>query len=341
MTTHEATHSPAAAEETSPFDASLSPLIFEDAPVTLEAEALEAEELMPLEVEPLPPLESAPPFLLESVPTTFLESEQPRPDAAPLPPSPEATPPTSLEATTPPPTPPARPATSEPARRVNTAAAPDPFAVGVRLLRLAPAWLLLTTFGCALVVLLLGWVKAGGDVSAFTLPPKQNDARGLKTTPRPNAPALETSAANSPDAAAQPAAPVAPVVASNPASAPAQPAQAAPTAPTAAEQIAPAAAPQAAEKTPDEQPAPADVAGAKFTVQVGSYNNQSEANGHVSRLRAAGFETRAAAVELPGRGKWYRVQVGRFAERAEASKAVAQLRAKGAAAGAIVAPLQD
>jgi cell division protein FtsN len=58
-------------------------------------------------------------------------------------------------------------------------------------------------------------------------------------------------------------------------------------------------------------------------VQVGSYNNQSEANEHVSRLST-----------------WYRVQVGRYAERAEASKAVAQLRAKGAAAGALVAPLQ-
>jgi cell division septation protein DedD len=325
MTTQEATHSPAAAaEETTPFDASPSPLIFEDAPLALESQALEAEAVMPLEVEPLPSLESAPPLLLESVPTTFLESEPPPLEAEPLPPSLEATPPPS----------PTRPATPQPARRVSSAAT-DPFAVGVRLLRLAPAWLLLTTLGCALVVLLLGWMKAGGGVSAVTIPQKQNDARALKTTPKADAAGPATAAANSPDVATPPAdAPG--VVASNPA--PAQPAQPAPPAPAAAEQIAPVA-PQAAEKAQAEQPAPADDAGAKFTVQVGSYNNQSEANGHVSRLRADGFETRAAAVELPGRGTWYRVQVGRFAERGEASKALAQLRAKGAAAGAIVAPL--
>ena len=319
MTTQETTHDPAAVEETPAFEAAPLPLLFDDA---TPFQPFEDEPLV-LEVEPLQTLESAPPLLLESVPTPFLESEPtPSPEhAVASAPSPEAAP---LQAATP-----------EPARRVNSGAA-DPFAVGVRLLRLAPAWLLLATLGCAAVVFLLGWMKAGGDVSAVTLPPKQNDARAVKTSTKASDAGPKTAASNSPEVATPPA--ETPRVAdSNPTAAPAPAAAQAP-APAPVEQPAPA--PKAAEKAQAEQPAASETAGAKFTVQVGSYNNQSEANAHVSRLRAAGFESRAAAVELPGRGTWFRVQVGRFAERAEASKTVTQLRAKGAAAGAIVAPLQ-
>jgi len=236
--------------------------------------------------------------------------------------------PAALDGATPLPT---YPATPEPVRRVN-AGTPDPFAVGVRLLRMAPAWLLLTTFGCGALVLLLGWVKAGGDASAaVTLPPKRNDSRAVKTNPKANPAGPKTAAANSPEMAPPAEAPRA--ASSNPSHAPAQP-EAQP-APAAQPGTAPAAPAQAA------PPAPSNGAGDKFTVQVGSYSEQSAANEHISRLRAAGFEARAAAVELPGRGTWFRVQVGRFADRAEASKALGLLRAKGAAAGAIVAPLQN
>ena len=103
----------------------------------------------------------------------------------------------------------------------------------------------------------------------------------------------------------------------------------------------PAAPPQAAEKVRAEAPAPPNDAAAKFTVQVGSFNSQSEANERVSGLRAAGFESRAVAAELPGRGTWYRVQVGRFADREGAAKTAATLREKGAAAAAIVVPVQN
>jgi cell division septation protein DedD len=321
MTIQETTHDPAAVEETPLFEAAPLPLIFEEAPPP----ALPEDTPIVLEVEPLPTLESAPPLLLESVPTPFPEGE-----------------PTPSLDDAPPPSPPKPAAKPEPEHRVNNSA-PDPFAVGVRLLRMAPVWLLLTTFGCAAVVLLLGWMKAGGGVSAVTLSRKQNDARAVKTTPKANAEGAKTAADNSPDVSTPPA--EAPRVAdANPSAAPAPQAAQAQSQlqpPAIVEQPAPAAAPQAAEKPQVEQPAPVGDANAKFTVQVGSYNNQSEANAHISRLRAAGFESRSASVELPGRGTWYRVQVGRFAERAEASKAVTQLRAKGAASGAIVAPLQN
>ena len=77
-----------------------------------------------------------------------------------------------------------------------------------------------------------------------------------------------------------------------------------------------------------------------FTVQVGSYPDASQANERVSSLRASGFEARAAAVEIPKRGTWYRVQAGRFQTREEAARFGAQLRAKGAADNALVTEVE-
>jgi cell division protein FtsN len=217
-------------------------------------------------------------------------------------------------------------------------ATPDPFAVGVRVLKMAPAWLLFTAVCCSVLVLVLGWIRSSGDASAVTLPAKRNDARAAKSAP----------AADETNAKAEAGAPVnaSAAAASGPKStaandAPAQVAAAAPAStPAPAPQPAPAAAPKADEKARVETPAPsADVEG-NFTAQVGSFNSQSEANARVSSLRAAGFEANVAAAELPGRGIWYRVQVGRYADRGEAAKTVAALRAKGAAVGALVVPVQ-
>jgi cell division septation protein DedD len=240
-----------------------------------------------------------------------------------------------------PPSPPSPIPTAKPAQSApRSAAAPDPFAVGVRVLKMAPAWLLFTAVCCSVLVLLLGWVRSSGNVSAVTLPAKSNDARAAKPAPA----AAETNAKT--EAGAPANASVA--VASSPKStaandAPAQVSAApAPTvAPTAAApQPAAAAAPQADEKARVETPAPVADGEGKFTAQVGSHSDESEANEQVSRLRAAGFDARSVAVELPGRGTWHRVQVGRFADRGEAAKTVAALRAKGAAAAALVVPVQ-
>jgi cell division septation protein DedD len=237
-----------------------------------------------------------------------------------------------------PPTPP-RPE-PKPAKTANlaprSAAAPDPFAVGVRVLKMAPAWLLFTAVCCSALVLLLGWVKSGGEAEAGTLPSKRNDARAAKRAPE----AAETAA----KAEADPPATASAATASMPKSTAANdaPAQAAPTpAPVApAPQTPPPAAPKVDEKPRVETPAPAADSGGNFTAQVGSFNSQSEANERVSSLRAAGFEARVTAAELPGRGRWYRVQVGRFADRGEAARTVASLRTKGAAASALVVPVQ-
>ena len=237
-----------------------------------------------------------------------------------------------------PPSPPSPIPTAKPAQSApRSAAAPDPFAVGVRVLKMAPAWLLFTAVCCSVLVLLLGWVRSSSNVSAVTLPAKSNDARAAKPAPA----ATETNAKTEAEALADASV----TVASSPKStaandAPAQ-VSAAP-APTVAPTPQPAApAPKADEKARVETPAPVADGEGKFTTQVGSHKDQSEANEQVSRLRAAGFDARSVAVELPGRGTWHRVQVGRFADRGEAAKTVAALRAKGAAAAALVVPVQQ
>jgi cell division septation protein DedD len=209
--------------------------------------------------------------------------------------------------------------------------APDFYAVGVRLIKMSPVWLLTVTGGFALLILLLSWVRpGGGEADAASIP---NDAKAVavQSTKAPNAPAPSTET-------------------HAPAAAPAVDAHR-----EVVEETHPAEAPQAATETPApvesthaEQPkeparvvTPAGDAGGKFTVQVGSFNVESQANERISSLRAAGFDARSTVVEIPGRGTWYRVQVGRFGEREEAAKTAAQLRDKGAAAGSMVVAVQE
>jgi cell division protein FtsN len=66
-----------------------------------------------------------------------------------------------------------------------------------------------------------------------------------------------------------------------------------------------------------------------FTIQVGSYRDQGEANDRVNRLKASGIEARVVRAEIPGRGTWNRVQIGRVASREEGESFGDQLRARG------------
>lgn len=206
------------------------------------------------------------------------------------------------------------------------APAPDFYAVGVRLIKMSPVWLLTLTGGFALLLLALSWVRpSGGDVDAASIP---NDAKSV-VVQYPEVPAakpsVETPAAPAKNEHAETAAET-----------------------KAAEQVQPATpAPAPVEAKPAEQkkePAkpstPASGADGKFTVQVGSFNVESQANERISSLRAAGFDARSTVVQLPGRGTWYRVQVGRFREREDASKTAAQLREKGAAASSMVVAVE-
>lgn len=206
------------------------------------------------------------------------------------------------------------------------APAPDFYAVGVRLIKMSPVWLLTLTGAFALLLLALSWVRpSGGDVDAASIP---NDSKPV-VVQYPEAPAAKPSVET-------PAAP-----------AKEEHAEVAET--KAAEQVQPATPAPAEQKEvkldePKKEPAkpstPASDADGKFTVQVGSFNVESQANERISSLRAAGFDARSTVVQLPGRGTWYRVQVGRFREREDASKTAAQLREKGAAASSMVVAVE-
>src|SRR3954468_24299421 len=64
--------------------------------------------------------------------------------------------------------------------------APDFYAVGVRLIKMSPVWLLTATGGFALLLLVLSWVRpAGGEADAASIP---NDAKAV-VVQYPEAPA--------------------------------------------------------------------------------------------------------------------------------------------------------
>jgi len=198
---------------------------------------------------------------------------------------------------------------------------PDGYAVGLRVMRIAPVWLLLSSVGFLSILLLLSWasqpIPQTVAVAAQPSAQAQRNEASNNSPIKPQAPVLP---------AERPAQPAQPAQQAQP-EAPAQPAPAAQPA-----QPAPQAAPQpAAQPAAPAQPAqPKPLEGGKFAVQVASFKDASEANERVSQLRAAGFDAEAVAVEIPNRGLWHRVICGRARTREEASSLGAQLRSKGA-----------
>jgi cell division septation protein DedD len=219
-------------------------------------------------------------------------------------------------------------ALGEPAR-VESLGAPaqayDKYAVGMRILRISPAWMLLSTLGFLSIIILFGWMsRPAGRVEASALDAGvKNEATNQSFTPV--------------QAVAPQAAPAAVEEAPAPAAKPAEAPKEEPKQQTPQEQPK---QPQEAQAQEVKQPAEATAQAGNFTLQVGAYNELSQANERVSALRAAGVEARAAAVEIPKRGTWYRVQAGRFQTREEAARFGAQLRAKGAAESAFVAEVE-
>ncbi|MGH9832345.1 MAG: SPOR domain-containing protein [Blastocatellia bacterium] len=87
---------------------------------------------------------------------------------------------------------------------------------------------------------------------------------------------------------------------------------------------------------PTAPPAAAPVNRGNLTIQIGSFNDQAQANERAARLKSAGFDARVVRADIPGKGTWYRVQVGGFASREEATSYGNQLRAKNLAQDFIV-----
>lgn len=207
------------------------------------------------------------------------------------------------------------------AAAASSASAYDKYAVGMRVLRVSPMWLLLSSVGFFAVLLTLSWMsKPVGPVGEAV-------AAGAKLPNSATSPATK-------EGKEVQAAPVSMVEAVKSEAEKALP----PAPPQSAKPSAEVPKPEAAE-APKQEFGPS-AGGGRFTLQVGSFNNPSEANERVSQLRAAGYAARAVAAELPGRGTWYRVQAGRFESREEAAKAAAQMRAKGAASAAMVTEVE-
>jgi len=182
----------------------------------------------------------------------------------------------------------------------------DGYAVGRRLLRLAPAWLLLTVVVFALALLFFSRVGRRAEApegeafinEATNRAPAANEGADVKG-----------SEAKTPRAKAGGAAPAAAGEA------------------TPAEEAAPAATPVPTAQSAGEAEA--------YSVQVGAFADLSQANEQVSRLRAAGFEAR---VVESGEAKRFRFQVrsGRYTTREEAAGLAARLRAAGVAVQTVI-----
>ncbi|HVF44316.1 MAG TPA: hypothetical protein VM936_14935, partial [Pyrinomonadaceae bacterium] len=154
----------------------------------------------------------------------------------------------------------------EPAPAATPAAAPDFYAVGVRLIKMSPVWLLTLTGGFALLLLVLSWVRpAGGDVDAASIP---NDSKSIAVVEFPEVPAAAKPSVETP---AAPARQERAEVAETKAAEHVQPATPAPAEQKEVKPVEP-------KKEPAKQAAPASEAGGKFTVQVGSFSAESQAN---------------------------------------------------------------
>jgi cell division septation protein DedD len=65
---------------------------------------------------------------------------------------------------------------------------------------------------------------------------------------------------------------------------------------------------------------------AKYSIQVGSYQQISEAHQKVDHWRKRGYPAYMMIADIPNRGRWYRVRLGGFASRNDASNYLHNLK---------------
>jgi cell division protein FtsN len=63
-----------------------------------------------------------------------------------------------------------------------------------------------------------------------------------------------------------------------------------------------------------------------YTVQVGSFRRDTDAQRLQQQLAQKGYAARLLSITLPGQGLWHRVRIGTFAERVEANEMAQRLR---------------
>jgi cell division septation protein DedD len=218
--------------------------------------------------------------------------------------------------------------------RVEASAGYEGQGRGMRLMRISPLWLLVCGVAFVAVIFITNqFAKPAGEQEQRVA--ANNPAPGNKATnqalTQPPAPASNNHAATSVQEASQMAAPAPVVLKSTEVKASEQQSQA-----ETQSEPRPVAAPEAEPKAVAHAPQTSGEKTGSLTIQVGSYNVIEQANDRVARLRAAGFDARVAAVELPKRGTWYRVQAGRFSGRAEAERYGQEMKAEGVAESYII-----
>lgn len=75
---------------------------------------------------------------------------------------------------------------------------------------------------------------------------------------------------------------------------------------------------------------------AKYSLQVGSYQQMGEANFAVEKWKTKGYRAFLMIADIPDRGRWYRVRVGGFASREEAQKYQQQFQSQEAIQAIVV-----
>ena len=67
-------------------------------------------------------------------------------------------------------------------------------------------------------------------------------------------------------------------------------------------------------------------AGMSYTIQVASLRTFEDADQMVKRLQKKGYPSFQTAIDIAGKGRWYRVRVGSFKDRTEAQKTMERLK---------------
>ncbi|OGQ22552.1 MAG: hypothetical protein A3I05_04315 [Deltaproteobacteria bacterium RIFCSPLOWO2_02_FULL_44_10] len=67
---------------------------------------------------------------------------------------------------------------------------------------------------------------------------------------------------------------------------------------------------------------------AKYSVQVGSYSELSEANAAIDRWKGKGYAAYMMIADIPDRGRWYRVRIGGFESRENAEHYMEEIRTR-------------
>jgi cell division septation protein DedD len=100
----------------------------------------------------------------------------------------------------------------------------------------------------------------------------------------------------------------------------------APTDPEPPKRAAPTVASTSKVQTAAVAAAPPPPGAGFYTVQVGSFRSDTDAQRLLQQLVQKGYAARLLSITLPGKGLWHRVRIGTFAERVEANEMAQRLR---------------